>query len=179
MKSTRSEARVGTGLRRALPLAFSIWLGAFAAPAAALEPGDLAPAFDAPSLGGGGTLSLEAHRGKVVLVDFWASWCAPCRLAMPEIESLRREFADRDFQVIAINVDRDPRKALAALERTPVGYPSASDPEGRLPARFELATMPTSYVIGRDGRVHTVHEGFREGDIAPLRSAIRAALAQE
>jgi thiol-disulfide isomerase/thioredoxin len=147
--------------------------------AAALEEGQPAPQFAVASLSGEGNLSIAQHRGKVVYVDFWASWCAPCLKAVPALEKLRREFPASDFQVIAINLDRDRERAQKFLAEHPVGYPSASDPEGKLPAAFGLETMPTSYLIDRKGVVRYVHRGFRAGDEAQIRERIRALLGPE
>jgi thiol-disulfide isomerase/thioredoxin len=107
------------------------------------------------------------------VLDFWASWCTPCLSSLPLLDGLRREFPAKDFQVVAVNVDRDPARALAFLAERPVGYPSASDPEGRVPERFGLETMPTSFVIDRAGVIRHVQRGFRPGDIDPLREHIR------
>jgi len=144
--------------------------------AGALEQGDAAPGFSAPGLSGG-TVSLAEHRGKVVMVDFWASWCGPCAQSLPALDALRKEFPATDFQVIAVNVDAESAKAEAFLGRRPVGYPSALDPEGLIPTRFGLQTMPTSYLIDRNGFVRHIHEGFRPKDIAVLRKQIQALVA--
>jgi peroxiredoxin len=139
----------------------------------ALEPGDPAKDFQAPNLDGDGTVSLQDHRGKVVYLDFWASWCNPCQTAIPLIEELRGEFPADDFQVVAVNLDKSTKKARKFLVKNPVGYPSASDPRGALPRAFGLETMPTSYLIDRDGIIRYVHEGFRENDVALLRAEIQ------
>ena len=144
--------------------------------ALALGTGDIAPSFTAPALSGGGQLSLQAFRGKVVYVDFWASWCGPCLTSLPLLDDLRKEFPTAKFQILAVNVDRDPAQARAFLEKWPVGYPSVMDPEGRIPGRFGLETMPTSYLIDGRGVVRFVNEGFREGDIETLRLNIEALL---
>ncbi len=147
------------------------------APAAfALGAGDTAPSFTAPSLYGGGNLSLQDLRGKVVFVDFWASWCGPCLTSLPLFDELRQDFPSGKFQVLAVNVDRDPGKARAFLDKRPVGYPSVMDPQGRIPESFGLETMPTSYLIDGRGVVRFVNEGFRVGDIAELRENIEALL---
>lgn len=148
-----------------------------ASSARALEAGDEAPRFSAPSLDGAGTLELASFRGKVVYLDFWASWCPPCVTSLPLIDALRREFPAEDFQVLAVNVDRDPDAARRFLARRSVGYPSASDPQGRLPQSFGIETMPTSFLIDRSGVVRHVHPGFRRGDIEPLRDRIAQLLA--
>jgi peroxiredoxin len=155
-------------------LAGSLGLGPSAA--GALQSGDAAPGFSAPTLSGP-TLSLESYRGKVVFLDFWASWCAPCATSLPLLDALRREFGADGFQVVAVNVDRDPRKAEEFLTKRPVGYPSVSDPEGKLPVQFEVQTMPTSFLIDRKGVIRYVHRGFRKGDEDALRTRIRELMA--
>ena len=142
----------------------------------AVEAGQPAPSFSARALDSESTVSLSSFRGKVVFLDFWASWCGPCQTAMPLIESLRNEFPAEQFQVLAVNVDQDPAKAKAFLERRKVGYPSVSDPEGRLPSTYGLKTMPTSYLIDRNGVVRAVHAGFRQSDMEGLRNEIRALI---
>jgi peroxiredoxin len=143
-----------------------------APPASAIEEGKPAPAFALPSISGDGTLSLSDYRGKVVYLDFWASWCAPCISAMPFLEELRSEFPSSRFQVLAINLDKDPKKGKKFMRKYGVKYPSASDPKGRLPESFGLQTMPTSYLIDGKGVVRYVHKGFRGGDVAAIRAEI-------
>jgi peroxiredoxin len=144
--------------------------------ARALEAGDRAPDFAAPALAGKGTVSLAQYRGKVVYLDFWASWCAPCLKAIPEIETMRKELANDGFQVVAVNLDTSTRKALRFLAKNPIGYPSASDPKGRLPKQFGVDTMPTSYLIDGEGVIRYVHRGFQRGDGTKLRAEIRKLL---
>jgi peroxiredoxin len=146
--------------------------------AAALEPGDQAPDFTAPALDGGEDISLAKHRGKVVYLDFWASWCAPCLQSLPQLESLQHELGPQGFQVVAVNVDQDLDKARRLLAKLGVGYPSASDPKGELPGMYELPTMPTSYVVDANGVIRIVHSGFRDGDLDKLRPKIKALMAQ-
>jgi thiol-disulfide isomerase/thioredoxin len=144
-----------------------------ALPAAAVEPGRTAPQIDAPRLGGSDNLALSDFRGKVVYIDFWASWCGPCLNALPALEKLRAEFPSADFQILAVNLDKKPKKALKLVEKFNIGYPSVSDPAGSLPASYGLETMPTSYLIDRNGIVRYVHEGFRSGDIDRIRHEIK------
>lgn len=144
--------------------------------AVALQSGDAAPGFSAPTLKGQ-TLSLAGYRGKVVYLDFWASWCAPCATSLPLIDALRDEFASGDFAVLAVNVDRDRAKAEDFLRKRPIGYPSVLDPQGELPVRFGVKTMPTSFLIDRQGVIRYVHRGFRKGDEQTLRAHIRELLA--
>ena len=164
---------------RALVLFATLMICLPSATASALEAGDRAPAFAAPSLGGEGMVELGKYRGKVVYLDFWASWCGPCLVAIPEIERMRSEFPEDQFQIIAINLDQAEKKALRFLEKNPIGYPSASDPKGRLPEKFGVDTMPTSYLIDRDGVIRYVHRGFSRGDGSRLREEIRALLGTQ
>ncbi|HXK25354.1 MAG TPA: TlpA disulfide reductase family protein [Myxococcota bacterium] len=144
----------------------------------AVDPGQPVPSFSARSLDGDTTLALSAYRGKVVYLDFWASWCGPCQTAMPMIEQLSKEFPADQFQVIAVNLDEKPEKAKQFLEAHKISYPTVSDPQGNLPKSFGLKTMPTSYLIDRAGVVRYVHPGFRASDIDELRKKIREVLNQ-
>lgn len=147
--------------------------------AGAVEEGEPAPEFAARSLDGSGLISLAPHRGKVVYLDFWASWCGPCVRAVPAIEKLRQELPASDFEVVAVNLDRDPERARAFLKDHRVGYRSASDPEGDVPEVFRLRSMPTSYIIDRQGIVRHVHEGFHDGDMDDIRERVRALIARD
>ncbi len=174
----RKRSSVPRRSRTRLLVALGLCAGLLPAAAGSVEEGRPAPLFSVPALEGEGTLSLAEHRGKIVYLDFWASWCAPCLTGMPLIDELRQEFDARDFVVLAVNVDGDPKQARKLLRRRPVGYASASDPEGRLPEQFGLRTMPTSYLIDRQGVVRYVHEGFRKSDVQVLRKEIQALVAK-
>ena len=103
--------------------------------------------------------------------------CAPCATSLPVLDTLRSEFGPDQFQVVAVNLDRDPRKAESFLAKRPVGYPSVSDPEGKLPIQFGVETMPTSFLIDREGVIRYVHRGFRASDEVDLRARIRDLMA--
>jgi peroxiredoxin len=174
MYTSRSRSR--SPLSISLIVLVCACLGGMPGAAQALEAGDKAPAFSAPTLGGDGHVSLAAYKGKVVYLDFWASWCAPCLTSLPLLEELRKELAGQDFQILAVNVDKDRDKAKRFLARHPIGYPSVSDPEGKLPETFGLKTMPTSFLIDRNGVIRHIHDGFRPSDMAGLKDRIRALL---
>jgi thiol-disulfide isomerase/thioredoxin len=168
-----------TWRRRRLASAVLLAIGLLAAaPMLALEAGDVAPGFRAPRLDGNGTLALADLHGKVVFVDFWASWCAPCQKSMPQLDALAKEFPAERFALIGVNLDKDATAAKKALGKRPVGYPSVSDPAGGLPARFGLETMPTAYLIDGEGVIRYVHRGFREGDIDEVRERIQKLLGE-
>lgn len=162
-------------LRSLLPLAFAMTATA----AVAVGEGDRAPDFQARSVAGDAEVALHSMRGKVVLVDFWASWCAPCKAAMPEFEKISKEFPADQFAVIGVNVDTKIEDARRALEKRPVSYLNASDPTGKLPKRFGLETMPTTYLIDQTGVVRVVHKGFRNGDMDKLREQVKKLLDQK
>lgn len=178
MQARKSD--VEQNARRVLCVLLSV-LGVMlgAASAVAVDEGEPAPVFEAPALGGHGIVSLDDHRGKVIYLDFWASWCPPCLESLPQIEKLRGAFSEDEFQVLAVNVDSKPENALKFLKRNPVGYPSASDPKGVLPKRYGVSTMPTSYLIDQRGIVRYVQSGFRRQDIDELHSRIKKMLEQE
>ncbi|HIM01270.1 MAG TPA: TlpA family protein disulfide reductase [Myxococcales bacterium] len=159
--------------RWTLQFTCSLIVLALSSPAIAIEPGQKAPNFRAQKLEGKGTLGLSQYRGKVVYLDFWASWCAPCLEAVPALEALRGEFPESKFQILAVNVDKETRKAMKFLEKQKVGYPSVRNPKGDIPEKFDLDTMPSSYLIDQEGVVRYVHKGFRDGDLEVIREEVR------
>lgn len=119
-----------------------------------------------------------ALTGRVTVVDFWASWCPPCRKLMPLLDELQATRAAAGLAVVAINVDETYADAERFLQRTPVSYPIVFDPGGECPARFGVPGMPTTYLVDRAGIVRHVHSGFRENDRTALIAAIDALLAE-
>lgn len=133
------------------------------------------PVFAQPGLGHGKMLRSDYFRGKVLYLDFWASWCGPCRVSLPAMNELYREFNDQGFEVVAVNVDKDAADASRFLKQHPVNYYVVTD-DGSLPKRFGVKGMPTAYLIDRSGKIRRVHEGFRPGDEQRLRQQIRHLL---
>jgi len=122
-----------------------------------------------------GNFDINAYKGKVVYLDFWASWCAPCRLSFPWLNAMSEALGPKGLVVIGVNVDRDRAPADEFLRENQAQFPIVYDPEGRIASRYEFQGMPTSILIGRDGKVHAMHSGFfreREGayyaDVAQL-----------
>jgi len=143
-----------------------------------LRAGEPAPTFTLPALEGGAPIVLDALRGKVVLLDFWASWCGPCREAMPAYQALHDDYAARGFSVLAVNLDEDPADGRAFLARVAVTYPVASDPQGQVAEQYRLAGMPTALLIDRRGEVRRRWVGFQDEELPQLRQAIEALLAE-
>lgn len=127
---------------------------------------------------GEGILTGGSNLGRVTYVDFWASWCGPCRLSLPALNRLSQEFDPNDFAVVAISVDYVDEDALDFLARYPVDYPVAIDKTGDSGRAFAVAGMPSGYLIGRDGLIREVHVGFRKGDEQVLRERIQALLSE-
>ena len=146
--------------------------------ARAVEIGARAPAFELPALGSDAHVSLDQLKGKVIFVDFWASWCGPCRQSLPQYEKLRTELAQEEFAILAINLDEEAADATAFLKQHPVNYTILRDPAGEVPKAFGLVGMPTSYLIDRDGIVRATHTGFTPEDIDKLRGEIHGLLGK-
>jgi thiol-disulfide isomerase/thioredoxin len=102
----------------------------------------------------GTTHDLAQLRGKVVLVNFWATWCEPCRDEMPSIERLKEKFAGQPFEVLAVNVDEPEARVRAFLEKTPLQLNVVLDPGKAVTKNWNARILPASFVIGRDGRLH-------------------------
>lgn len=138
-----------------------------------------APSFSLPVIANGeGELQLDSLRGSVVYLDFWASWCGPCRLSLPALNTLYRDLAPQGLVVAAISVDVVEEDALDFLERYPVSYPVAMDKTGAVPRSFSVNGMPSGYLIDRKGRVRAVHVGFKRGDEVALRDEIETLLSE-
>jgi len=143
---------------------------------AALDEGARAPAFSGSALAGGETLDLASHRGSVVLVDFWASWCEPCEQAMPALERLYQRYRGSGLVIIGVSEDRAENNARTFLSRTRVSFPVMFDGDHSVANRYRPATMPTTFLIDRRGVVRHVHSGYRAGDAATLERQIRDLL---
>lgn len=110
--------------------------------------------------------TLSRYKGKVVLINFWASWCAPCQTELPLLNDLARRYGDR-LQVLAVNVDENPAEGRKALERLKLQTPALRvlwDSRKKVVSAYNVPTMPTSYVLDRHGKIRFIHEGFRPSD---------------
>src|SRR5512134_2762562 len=143
-------------------LALAALAVAVGAVSAATTPSVGAPDFTLPSLGGP-NLRLQEQRGRVVMVNFWASWCGPCRVEMPHLGRLYERYRGAGFVVLAVNIDEDPRKAASLAGQLGMRFPVLLDSEKKVSRLYDLSTMPSTILIDRDGRVRYVHRGYREG----------------
>ena len=149
---------------------------AFTPAAWPLAAGEAAPACSARLLDGDRSVRIADYRGQVVYLDFWASWCGPCRESFPFMNELQSELSGKGLQILAVSVDRTADEARGFLARYPAKFATALDAAAACPAAFRLEGMPSSYIIGRDGTVRAVHVGFRGGDKAEIRRQLDEAL---
>jgi len=138
--------------------------------------GDSTPGFDLPRLQGNEKVSLADLRDKVVYLDFWASWCGPCRESLPLYEQMASSLAGQPFVLIAINLDENRDDAQRFLQNHPVSYSVLSDPAGLSAADWQIKAMPTSFLLDRDGTIVRQWAGFRPSHIEDIENEIRALL---
>jgi len=151
------------------------WLGSgIAARAAAPKAGDAFPDLGSFGLEG----NLPDLKGKVVLVDFWASWCGPCKKSFPVMAEIHEKFAPRGFAIVAVSVDETKAPMDAFVKKAQPPFATLRDPKGRLAEATGVDKMPTSFLLGADGKIIAVHSGF-EGEATRKEyvKEIEAALA--
>lgn len=121
---------------------------------------------------------LHDYQGRVLYVDFWASWCAPCLQVLPALAALHDRYGTQGFDVVAINVDTRWGDAQRLIDRLQWDLPVIADPDGLWAQQFALPTMPSGYLIGRDGRVRHIQAGFRPADLPALEQAVQLAVEE-
>ncbi len=122
-------------------------------------------------------LDLEAYRGKIVWVDFWASWCTPCRRSFPWLNEVMAKYSDQGLVIVGVNVDKERALAEDFLRETPARFPIVYDPEGAMAAKYKVLGMPSSFLIDRDGNVIASHIGFRRDERENYEASIAKALS--
>jgi len=159
----------------ALGLAALLTASAAASAAGATAPvaGDFAlPARD------GGTLRLSELRGQVVMINFWATWCGPCRQEMPLLEQLHAKYEPLGFTLLGVNVEPDSALAAEFLQRVPVSFPILFDRESKVSEQFGVEAMPSTVLIDREGRVRHVHRGYKPGDESTYADLVRSLVKE-
>jgi peroxiredoxin len=142
-----------------LPVLYALFIGAAASSSHA---NDSAPDFALKSTQGG-NIRLSEHRGEVILLNFWASWCGPCRQEMPQLNALQQRYSKLGFNVVGVNVDKDSALANKILKDIPVSFPVLLDDTGAVSASYNVSAMPTTVLIDRDGNMRYLHKGYKPG----------------
>jgi len=165
----------GCTTMRVSALLFGLWVLLLFLPMSALV-ADPAPSFQIPT--NDGVIELKDLKGEVVYLDFWASWCGPCRKSMPWLNRMQEKYDDAGFRVIGVNLDKERELADEFLQTVPVNFQLVYDPEGKLASQYQLLGMPNSFMIGRDGMIQQRHVGFMESKLAEYEEQILQLLKQ-
>lgn len=162
-------------MRRALfRSCLAVTITALVPAARALEVGQPAPDFTLP--GRQAELKLAQLRGQAVYLDFWASWCGPCRQSFPWLNQMQARYGPRGLRVVGVNLDQKAPAAAAFLAQVPAHFDIVYDPAGQTPRAYGVKAMPTSVLIAPDGKVLMIHGGFREDQREELERRIAQAL---
>lgn len=171
-----------SALRRARQVGWTLLCAAFAAHGA----DELAPAAGAPTApscslevaGDQSPVDFSQYRGQVLYVDFWASWCGPCRQSFPFMNELQSTLGDKGLTVLAVNLDEEPNDAQQFLSTHPASFKVIGGANQPCATAFAVQAMPSSYLVDRAGRVRYVHHGFRAGDAELLHALAETLLAE-
>jgi peroxiredoxin len=136
-----------------------------------------APGFTLESRDGG-AVSLEDLGGQVVMINFWATWCVPCRQEMPHLQALYERYNDLGFELLAVNVEDDPEGARKWLEETPVTFPVLFDANNEVSKMYKVVAMPSTVLVGRDGTMRFIHHGYKAGYEGEYQNQVRALLRE-
>ncbi len=153
----------------------AVLLAVSALPALASSALETAPDFQLVTVDG--TASLNQYRGKIVYLDFWASWCGPCIDSFPWMDAMQKKYADQGVVFLAINLDEKRKDADRFLAANPVSFTVAFDGKGDVAKKYQLMGMPSAYIIGRDGKIRYTHIGFNKGDAAEYESHLKDLLS--
>ena len=143
----------------------------------AIAPTAAAPDFTLRTMNGP-NLRLAEQRGRVVMVNFWATWCGPCRQEMPHLNRLYDKYRSSGFQLLGVNIDEDPRAAADLATRLGVHFPVLLDTDKKVSRLYDMSAMPATIVIDRDGKVRFIHRGYRDGVEKTYEQQIRDLLKE-
>lgn len=136
-----------------------------------------APAFTLPATSGASD-SLANHAGDVVMINFWASWCEPCRTEFPLVDALYKKYKKLGFTVLAVNIEPDSKAAQGFLKNTPVSFPVLLDAKNTVSESYKVDAMPTTVLVDRAGNMRFLHRGYQPGYEAEYEKNIRALLRE-
>ncbi len=152
-------------------------LGTIAGTSHAVSVQDTAPDFTLKSLDGA-NLRLEEYRGQVVLINFWASWCGPCRQEMPLLDRLHQRYEDTGFAVLGVNVEGEAKPAQEIADKTQITFPVLIDDGQKVSEMYNLEAMPSTVVVDRDGVVRYIHLGYKPGDEAKYVEVVKKLIRE-
>lgn len=159
-------------------IAAIIAAAALTLPALAADPtGAPAPQFTLTARSGA-NVSLGQYKGQVVMLNFWASWCGPCRQEMPLLDSIYTKYKRMGFTLIGVNVEPDSKSANDWLKQTPVSFPILYDKESRVSKMYDVEGMPSTVIIDRAGKVRALHRGYKPGDENEYLDSIRTLVRE-
>ena len=139
--------------------------------------GGPAPAFTLASRAGQ-DVSLAQYKGNVVMINFWASWCGPCRQEMPLLETIYKKYNKMGFTMLGVNVEPDSNAANDWLKATPVSFPILYDRDSKVSKLYDVAGMPSTVIIDRGGKVRVLHRGYKPGDENEYLDSIRTLIRE-
>ena len=123
-------------------------------------------------------VKLSSYQGKLVYLDFWASWCVPCRQSFPFMNEMKKKYEKEGLKIIAVNLDTDSEKAARFLKIIPAEFSIAYDPQGDVPKAYKVSVVPSLYLINRDGDIVYSHKGFRVSENEKLEARIKQFLSE-
>ena len=147
-------------------------------PALAATPGAPAPNFVLDS-NTGKPIKLSDYKGKVVMINFWATWCGPCRQEWPLLESIYKQYKNQDFVLLGVNVEPDPKPAGEWLKKQPATFPVLYDVKSDVSDRYKVTGMPTTVWVDKKGNLRFVHQSFKPGDENEYMNNIRTLLREK
>jgi peroxiredoxin len=165
------------GITRRLLVVSCLALGMPALAVGAVNPGSPAPDFKLAARDGG-NVSLADLKGQVVMINFWATWCGPCRQEMPLFAQLQSKYEPLGFTLLAVNVEPDSAAAVTWLKGMPITFPILFDTDSAVAGRFGVEGMPSTVFVDRKGQVRYVHRGYKPGDEAKYADMIRSLVKE-
>ena len=148
-----------------------------ALPAVAAAPNAPAPQFTLDARGGS-QVNLAQYKGQVVMINFWASWCGPCRQEMPLLEDIYKKYNKLGFTLLGVNVEPDSKAAEDWLKQTPVSFPILYDKNSKVSQMYDVSGMPSTVIIDRKGNLRMLHHGYKPGDENEYLNSIRSLIRE-
>ena len=136
-----------------------------------------APTFSLPDKAGQ-NIDLAKLKGQVVMLNFWASWCGPCRTEMPLMDQIYKKYSAAGFTILGVNVDTDSSDAQKFLSQVSVSFPIAFDRDNKVSQMYAVSAMPSTVFIDRQGNVRSIHRGYKAGDEAEYLATIRSLIKE-